>query len=59
MKQVTINIDWNNLDSIRAAEKTKARLETQGYSILDHWSSPERATMIYCSEDDEPTEPRE
>ena len=47
MKTVSINIDWTNVDSIRAAEKTKYRLECKGYKLVNQFGGLFRSVMVY------------
>jgi len=43
----TIVIDWNDLSSIKKAEKTKLQLENLGYSLIRTQSTPEGAILTY------------
>lgn len=48
MKTTQINIDWTNEESIRAAEKLKARLENKGYTLLNQFGGLFHSVMIYA-----------
>jgi len=48
MKKVHIHIDWNSLDSIKAAEKLKARLENKGYTLISNFGGVFHTVMIYA-----------
>jgi len=47
MKTVEININWNNPDSIKIAEKTKVKLENKGYTLINHFGGMNTSVMIY------------
>ena len=47
MKTVNININWNDEKSIKIAEKTKARLENKGYSLVNTLAGINRSTLVY------------
>lgn len=36
MKEEIVSVNWNDLKSIKRAEKKKARLENQGYSLKEN-----------------------
>ena len=48
MKTVDIKVNWNNLDSIKAAEKTKAYLENKGYTLVNHFGGMNQSVLIYA-----------
>lgn len=45
MNQIKIN--WNDLNSIRQAERLKSRLENKGYTLKTTISGFNTATLIY------------
>jgi len=47
MQQVTINIDWNSKDSIKSAEKLKAKLENKGYTLASQSGGLFHSAMVY------------
>ena len=47
MKTVTININWDNLDSIKQAEKQKLALENKGYKLINQFGGLHSSVMIY------------
>lgn len=47
MKTITLNIDWNNEDSIKLAEKQKAQLENKGYTLINSFGGVNHSVMIY------------
>ena len=48
MKTVEININWQNSDSIKIAERTKAKLENKGYTLINHFGGINTSVMIYA-----------
>jgi len=48
MKQVQINIDWTNKDSIKEAEKVKASLENKGYTLVNQFGGLFHSVMVYA-----------
>ena len=48
MKTVTININWDNIDSIKNAEIAKKRLENKGYTLINHFGGLHTSVMIYA-----------
>jgi len=51
MKTVSIHIDWNSEDSIKSAEKLKAKLENKGYTLVNHYGGLFHSVMIYAITD--------
>jgi hypothetical protein len=47
-KNITISINWNNLESIKQAERTKARLENKGYTLINNFGGLTHSAMIYA-----------
>jgi len=47
MKTINININWNDEKSIKTAEKIKARLENEGYSLINTLAGINRSTLFY------------
>jgi len=47
MKTVTITVNWDNLDSIKCAEKTKASLENKGYKLVNQFDGMFHSRLIY------------
>lgn len=43
----TITIDYNDIKSIKNAEKQKVRLENKGYTLTDSVASLNEAVMVY------------
>ncbi len=48
MKTVHINIDWNSLESIKSAEKLKAKLENKGYTLINNFGGMFHTVMVYA-----------
>ena len=48
MKTVDIKVNWNNLDSIKAGEKTKAYLENKGYTLINSFGGMTTAILVYA-----------
>ena len=46
MKTIKIDIDYNNLDSIKQAEKTKTRLENKGYKVINTFGGMRFTALI-------------
>jgi hypothetical protein len=46
MKTIKIEIDYNNLDSIEQAEKTKTRLENKGYKVINTFGGMRFTALI-------------
>ena len=46
MKTIKIEIDYNNLDSIKQAEKTKTRLENKGYKVINTFGGMRFTALI-------------
>jgi len=42
-----VRVDWNNMKSIKSAEKMKARLENIGYSLTNTVSGANSAVLVY------------
>jgi len=43
----TIRVDWNDLKSIKKAERTKTKLENAGYQLISHFGGMNETVMIY------------
>ena len=52
-RMVTITVNWDNIDSIRAAEKTKLSLENKGYKLVNQFGGMFHSALIYmkCTKD--------
>lgn len=48
LKTVEILINWDNIDSIKSAEKTKARLENKGYTQINSFGGMFTSVLIYA-----------
>ena len=46
MKTIKIEIDYNNLDSIEQAEKTKTSLENKGYKVINTFGGMRFTALI-------------
>jgi len=46
MKTIKIEIDYNNLDSIEQAEKTKTSLENKGYRVINTFGGMRFTALI-------------
>ena len=46
-KTITLDIDWQNIDSIKLAEKTKLKLENKNYKLINNFGGLRFTTMIY------------
>ena len=46
MKTIKIDIDYNNIDSIEQAEKTKTRLENKGYKVINTFGGMRFTALI-------------
>ena len=46
MKTIKIEIDYNNLDSIEQAEKTKTRLENKGYKVFTAAQAAQKSILF-------------
>lgn len=46
-KTVYINVQWDNPDSIKCAERSKARLENKGYTLVNQFGGMFNSTMLY------------
>jgi len=46
-KMVKVIWNWNDIKSIREANKLKARLENQGYTLVDTFNSTNKSSLIY------------
>lgn len=51
-KQVHVSVNWDNLDSIKAAEKTKATLENKGYKLANHFGGIFHTVYTYIKTSD-------
>jgi len=51
MKTIKIEIDYNNLDSIEQAEKTKTRLENKGYKVINTFGGMRFTALIMGKQD--------
>lgn len=48
MKSIeTIRIFWNDLKSIKSAERQKAKLENAGYQLISAFGGMNESVMIY------------
>ena len=47
MKTVEVKVNWENLDSIKLAENAKARLENQGYRLINQFGGLFHSVLIY------------
>jgi len=47
MKTVQIHIDWSSEDSIKSAEKLKAKLENKGYTLINQFGGMFHSVLIY------------
>ena len=45
---VTIHIDWNNAKSIDLAEQAKARLENDGWQLINSFGGLDTSALIYA-----------
>ena len=46
-KTVNISVNWDNLDSIKLAEKAKATLENKGYTLVNHFGGMFHSVYVY------------
>lgn len=46
-KEISIHIDEMSIDSIKKAERKKARLENQGYNLVNTKCGITQSVMIY------------
>ena len=46
-KRVVIDVDNNDLQSIKKGERQKAKLENQGYTLVDEKATPFRSRLVY------------
>ena len=51
MKTIKIEIDYNNIDSIKQAEKTKTRLENKGYKVINTFGGMRFTALIMGKQD--------
>ena len=51
MKTIKIEIDYNNLDSIEQAEKTKTSLENKGYKVINTFGGMRFTALIMGKQD--------
>ena len=51
MKTIKIEIDYNNLDSIEQAEKTKTSLENKGYKVINTFGGMRFTALITGKQD--------
>jgi hypothetical protein len=47
MKRIIINVDWNSLKSIKCAERLKAKLENNGYTLIHVGETLTNSRMTY------------
>lgn len=47
METITIRIFYNDLKSIKNAEKKKTKLENLGYNLISHFGGMNESVMIY------------
>jgi len=46
-KIVNVSVNWDNEDSIRTAEKTKAYLENKGYTLVNQFGGLFYGVLVY------------
>ena len=45
--RVKIDVDWNDIKSIRKAERAKTKLENYGYSLKTTYSNLSNCTLVF------------
>jgi len=50
MKTIKIEIDYNNIDSIENAERTKTRLENKGYKLINTFGGMRFTALIMAKQ---------
>ena len=50
MQTIKIEIDYNNIDSIENAERTKTRLENKGYKLINTFGGMRFTALIMAKQ---------
>lgn len=48
MKTVEINVNWNSEKSIELAEQAKAKLENEGYTLINQFGGMTTGVLVYA-----------
>ena len=49
--RITIDVDWNDVKSIRLAENKKTKLKNSGYTLIATYGGITTSTLVFRKED--------